>query len=129
MSVGKEALEVEGPVVDWAKKHKWLHLKINGLGKRGFPDQFFFGHPRVLVMMEFKAPGRKPKPIQKYIHEWLIRLGWPVYIVDRADDGIRILKEERKRGLESQAVPRTSNSDDDGAGGGRPVSRSGDGED
>ena len=112
---------MERPVVDWAQKHGWYTLKINGLGKRGFPDHFFFGKPRVLVMIEFKAPGKSAKPLQKYVHGILRGLGWPVYVVRDKEEGIDILRTEKARALASQALSRKSSRDDDGAGGDRPV--------
>lgn len=96
MSVGWEAKQVEGPVVRWADRNKWLHLKINVLGNRGWPDHFFFGYPKILVMIEFKAPGHKPKPHQERVHRLLRMVGWPVYVVHTKEQGIRILQEERE---------------------------------
>ena len=106
MSVGKEFREVEKPVVEWAEKNKWLTLKINVLGKRGWPDHFFFGRNRVLVMIEFKAPGHKPGKLQAFVHSWLKALQWPVYTVTSKEQGIDILKREAELG--AQAVPRKS---------------------
>lgn len=94
MSVGWEAKQVEGPVVKWAKDNGWLTLKINVLGKRGFPDHFFFTYPRVLVMIEFKAPGKKPSAIQGYVHRLFLKLGWVVHVVSTKEQGIAILQRE-----------------------------------
>jgi len=100
MSTGPEA-PIENKVVDWAKRNGWYTLKINGMGKKGFPDHFFFASPRLLVMIEFKAPGRKPKPIQLYIHKILRALQWPVYVVDNVQQGIEILQDEKAAALKS----------------------------
>lgn len=97
-----ELQDVEQPVVRWASKNRWFHLKINGLGKRGFPDQFFFGKPRLLVMIEFKRPGSKPRPLQTKVHAILRGLGWPVHVVDTVEKGIAVLTEAR---MDTEAVP------------------------
>ena len=96
MSRGEEYDKVEKPVVDYANSLGWLTLKINGLGKRGFPDHFFFGPGRTLVMIEFKCPGKKASKLQHYIHRWLRGLGWPVYVVNTKEQGIDIIESYRQ---------------------------------
>lgn len=121
--MGKELeAPIEKAVVKWAKQHRWLTLKINVQGTKGWPDHFFFGKPKLLVMMEFKRPGRtKVDKLQAYVHGLLRTVGWPVYVVNNVEEGIGILKEERTRALATEAVPGTGDRDDDGAGGGRPI--------
>jgi len=113
MSVGTEFREVERPVVEWAKKNEWYTLKINVQGKIGFPDHFFFGAPRCLVMMEFKAPGKQLKPIQAYVHKKLAALGWPVHVITSKESGINVLIAERARAVDSQTVSGTCPEFDD----------------
>ena len=97
----REKEEVENKVKHWAERNGWYCWKFTPMGKRGFPDHLFFSKFPCLVLIEFKAPGRKPRPLQEYVIGILLRLGWPVYVVEDKDDGIRILKEERERLLGS----------------------------
>lgn len=94
---------VEQPVRNWAEKDGWFCFKMTPMGKRGLPDHFFFNKFPCLVIMEFKRPGKKvaKDSIQDYMINILVKLGWPVYIVDNKDDGIRILKTEKARILGS----------------------------
>jgi hypothetical protein len=84
--------EIEGKVTEYAEKvRKCLHLKLNVLGRVGWPDHIYlyFG-PRVLFI-EYKRPGEKPKKIQGYIHELIRSYGFRVAVVDDIGQGCRII--------------------------------------
>lgn len=117
-----EILHVERPVVKWAEENGWFTLKINVIGKRGFPDHLFFAAPRVLVLMEFKRPGSKLDQLQKWVHGKLDTLGWTVYTVQEVNDGISILREEQERAVAAEALSRTGHRHDDGTGVGGTIS-------
>lgn len=61
-------------------------LKFVSPGTAGVPDRIcLFPGGRVLFV-ETKAPGKKPRPLQKKRHEELKRMGFKVYIADTEDD-------------------------------------------
>ena len=99
VSRGLEKQHVEQPVRHWAERNGFVCFKYTPFGKRGIPDHFFFGPFPLLVIIEFKRPGRKVEPgsLQEYTIKILRQLGWPVYVVDNKDDGIRLLKTEKER--------------------------------
>lgn len=93
-----EKTEVENKVRKWADANGYYSFKLTPMGKRGLPDHWFIGKFPNLVIMEFKAPGKKVAKgsLQEYVIGILRVLQWPVYIVDNPDHGIRILKEAKQ---------------------------------
>ena len=55
---------IEKQVCDYARKHGWLVYKFTSPQHRGVPDRIFVSPRGVVVWMEFKAPGKKPTPLQ-----------------------------------------------------------------
>lgn len=86
---------VEDAVVAWAENNGFLPRFMSYRGRRGCPDVFFFGFGEI-VMMEFKKPGEEPDPLQKREHWRLASQGLTVYVIDRAEDGIRILNNLKR---------------------------------
>ena len=81
---------IEKKVVADAVARGILVLKLNGPGDRGKPDRIFFWKGRTMVV-EFKAPGKKPRPLQlKWIREFR-RRGIPAYVVDDAGQGLELI--------------------------------------
>lgn len=87
----REAADVEKPVVKWAKANGWFVEKVMRCGRNGFPDRFFAKNGRV-VLIEFKAPGRKPSPQQLLRHAELRAAGVEVHVIDNVEEGIRVLR-------------------------------------
>jgi len=54
-----------------------------------------------MALIEFKAEGKRPKPMQLYMINLLAKLGWPVTWVDNKDDGIRFLQRIKSATLDS----------------------------
>jgi hypothetical protein len=90
-----EKTEVENKVRKWAELNGWYCWKITPMGKRGFPDHLFFKRFPCLVIIEFKAPGKRVKSgsLQEYVITILLRLGWPVYVVNDPEIGKQILRD------------------------------------
>lgn len=61
--------DVETPVVKYAEDLGCIVIKLNGPNNRGKPDRAFFFLNRTLVI-EFKAPGEVPTPLQE---SWLVK--------------------------------------------------------
>jgi len=61
---------VESKVCKWARSRGIIVIKLAGPANRGQPDRMFLGDGK-LVFIEFKAPGKKPTPLQFH---WLKKL-------------------------------------------------------
>lgn len=90
---------IENKVVGWATANGWTHLKLNVMGRRGWPDQLFIAPGAIVVFMEFKDIGKSPRPLQRYVMTLLNQLGCHVTWKDDAKEAIeyleRIYKGER----------------------------------
>ncbi len=73
-----------------------LALKFVSPGCIGVPDRLLLLPGGRAVFAELKAPGEKPTPRQRYIHELLQDLGFMVFVPDckaAVDEMIFILRE------------------------------------
>lgn len=94
--MAKLETDVEGPACDYAKKTGWLPCKLVNLGSRGWPDRWFFKPGPIIVIIEFKRPGKEARKLQQYVGELLAEMGFEVYLgVDNLDDAKRILDARR----------------------------------
>jgi hypothetical protein len=82
---------LESYVVDKVKKRfestGWLHRKVTYQGRRGAPDDWFFGTGARMIIIEFKKPLKKPKLQQTMEHDRFRERGFKVYVVDNVDSG------------------------------------------
>lgn len=96
MPRGPEAKIQDAAVVHARKKPGGYAAKMESGG--GFPDYFFSFPASGPFLVEFKAPGKKPRPDQKLHHARLRKAGVRVYTIsgtttalqlidDMADDG------------------------------------------
>lgn len=73
-------------------------IKIPALHVTGIPDRLCLLPGGRLFFAETKAPGKKPRSIQKIVHARLQALGFRVEVIDSKDQIVKILKEyERNR--------------------------------
>lgn len=74
----------------WAiKQHINLEIiKLNLVGRRGWPDRLVLWEGRNAVFIEFKVPGAKPRPLQAYVHNIIDRLGFTVLVYDNAEEAL-----------------------------------------
>ena len=84
---------IESKLVSEVKKRggicpKWVCPSFDGM-----PDRLAFLPGRHFGMVEVKAPGEKPRPLQVSRHKLLQRLGFKVYILDAIEDIGGILDE------------------------------------
>jgi hypothetical protein len=84
MQLLESAIEVK--VTQYAEQKGCLALKLNILGRRGWPDRLYLYAGRVLFI-EFKRPGEKPRKLQEYIHDRIRRQGFDVALVDNIREG------------------------------------------
>lgn len=67
---------------------KWVCPSLDGM-----PDRLVFLPGRHFGMVEVKAPGEKPRPLQVSRHRLLRGLGFQVYVLDEMKDIGGILDE------------------------------------
>lgn len=68
--------------------YKWVSP-----GNDGVPDRVVMFPGGICVLVELKAPGRKPTPLQLRQHEALRRLGFTVWVIDRREGVDRFITE------------------------------------
>lgn len=78
---------IEKKVCDYAKKKSMEVYKFVSPGRSGVPDRMFIYNGSV-CFIEFKAPGKKPMPLQKHEIQVMRSQGVRVAIVDNEEDGI-----------------------------------------
>jgi hypothetical protein len=83
--------DIEYRVVDIAKKHGWLSFKFVSPAQRGVPDRIFMKSGRI-VFIEFKAPGKKPTPLQDHIMRKMVDAGCEVHVCYSIEDGCNALQ-------------------------------------
>ncbi len=80
---------IEKRVCAAAAAKGWLVHPKAAHGTRGWPDRTFTTADR-LIFVEFKAPGKKPTPLQTHTHTKLRNLGYEVHVIDSIEDGTRL---------------------------------------
>lgn len=81
---------IERKVGQYAKYKGWLHYKFKSTGAKGVPDRIFFKNGRTFLI-EFKATGQKPDPLQVLIINKLRLQNIAVYVIDDVDEGKRTI--------------------------------------
>lgn len=84
---------IEQKLVSEVKKRGGICLKWTAPGFDGVPDRLVFLPGRHFGMVEVKAPGEMPRPLQVSRHRLLQRLGFKVYVLDAIEDIGGILDE------------------------------------
>lgn len=69
-----------------------FHRKVVYQGRDGSPDDWCFFPSGLLIIVECKAPGGKPRPIQEYEISLLRSYGFTVHVVDSKEDVDSILE-------------------------------------
>jgi hypothetical protein len=74
--------QIEKRLRERVKEHGGMALKFVSPGCRGVPDRLVFMPGGQLYLVELKAPGEKPRPLQRYMRKKLLSLGFNYYIID-----------------------------------------------
>lgn len=82
--------KIEATVTRYAKLNGWLAYKWTSPSNRGVPDRLYFKDGQ-LVIVEFKAPGKRPTPLQGSVHAKLSAQGFEVHIIDNIEEGKKLL--------------------------------------
>jgi hypothetical protein len=91
--------DIESKVIQYAESKGVLQVKLNLIGRSGWPDRMLL-YKGSVAFIEFKKAGEKPRELQKHIHEQLRRHGFNVYVVDQVSDGLLIVEGIAKGGAD-----------------------------
>lgn len=84
---------IERRLVTEAIKRGGFAPKFVSPGLDGVPDRLLLFPGGRLAFVEVKAPGKKPRPLQRRRIEQLTALGFRVYVLDRKEQIGEILDE------------------------------------
>lgn len=84
---------IEQKLVTAVKKHGGICPKFTSPGFDGMPDRIVLMPNGKMAFVEVKAPGEKPRPLQRARHGMLKRLGFKVYVLDSVEQIERIIHE------------------------------------
>ena len=76
---------IEQQLVEAVKNAGGMCPKFVSPGFDGRPDRMVLLPGSRAAFVEVKSPGKKPRPLQLKRHDQLRRLGFQVYVLDRAD--------------------------------------------
>ncbi len=77
---------IEKKVTQYAQQQGWLSYKWTSPNHRAVPDRLYFKAGKVLLV-EYKAPGKKPTKLQAYVHQKLKAEGFNVHVIDSITTG------------------------------------------
>lgn len=69
----------------WKGNYGYPVIKLNILGRRGWPDRVFLMPAGRSAYIEFKRVDEKARPLQEFIHKQLRELGHAVEICETFD--------------------------------------------
>lgn len=84
---------IEHKLLTEVKKIGGLALKFVSPGYDGVPDRIVLLPGGKIGFVEVKAPGEKPRPLQRARHKSLMKLGFSVYVIDSVEQIGAILDE------------------------------------
>ena len=89
---------VERRFRELAARHGGMAFKWESPGVAGVPDRILLLPGGRMFLVELKRPGGRPRPIQEAMHARLERLGFPVHVVDDADEFYRTVVDGDRTG-------------------------------
>jgi hypothetical protein len=84
--------KTEIDVVDYAESKGVLQLKLNVIGRKGWPDRLFMYKGKI-IFIEFKRAGKSPRKLQEYVHEKIRSHWFEVYVVDHYQQGVDLIDQ------------------------------------
>ena len=72
---------IENQLIDKVTQIGGYCLKSSSIGFNGMPDRMVL-YQGEIFFVELKAPGKKPRKLQKYIHQQLMNKGFNVRTID-----------------------------------------------
>ncbi len=67
------------------KKAGGIAVKFVSPSFDGMPDRLVLLPDGLIAFVELKAPGKRPRPLQKARHRLLRSLGFKVYVIDKPE--------------------------------------------
>jgi hypothetical protein len=77
--------DIRSSVIKWARQQGIIVQKMNGQFSNGFPDDLFLLPRGKVAFIEFKAPGKKPTPLQERRIKEIAALGHNVIWTDSVE--------------------------------------------
>lgn len=77
--------DIERRLVSEARERGGMAVKLVSPGIDGLPDRLVLMPGGKMAFVELKAPGRKPRPVQRVRIRQLVAMGYGVYVVDSVD--------------------------------------------
>ena len=87
--------QIENKLATEAKKLGGIAVKFVYPSFDGMPDRLVLIPDGQIAVVELKAPGKKPRPLQLSRHRLLRSLGFRVYIIDSVEQIGGMLDEVR----------------------------------
>lgn len=85
--------QVEQKLVQAVKQRGGICPKFTSPGFAGMPDRLILLPHGKFAFAEVKAPGEKPRVLQKARHKILMQLGFRVYVIDGTEQIGGVLDE------------------------------------
>jgi len=86
---------IEQKFVDKVKRINGLAIKLVSPGFSGLPDRLVLIPDGKIGFVEVKAPGKKPRRLQRSRHDQLRKLGFKVFVLDNINQIGGIIDEIR----------------------------------
>lgn len=77
---------LELKLVKETRKRGGIALKFVSPSFSGMPDRLVLLPHQVMGFVEVKAPGEKPRPLQESRHAMLLKMGFPVFVLDNSEE-------------------------------------------
>ena len=88
--------QIENKLASEVKKAGGIALKFVSPSFDGMPDRLVLLPDGHIAFVELKAPGKKPRVLQKRLHARLRHLGCLVYVLDDPEDIPAVLEAVRE---------------------------------
>lgn len=85
--------QIDKELVNAVKAEGGICPKLICPGMNGMPDRLVLLPGCRIGFVEVKAPGKKPRPLQMNRHRLLLKLGFPVFILDDPEQIPKIIEE------------------------------------
>jgi len=84
--------KVENYLKEKTEQLNGMYLKFSSPGTNGVPDRIILLNEKV-YFIELKAPGKKPRKLQQYIHKEMKKQGFDVTVIDSLEGVEKFIHE------------------------------------
>lgn len=75
----------ERELSQYVERRGGMAVKLLSQFFKGLPDRMFLIPIGKVLFVEFKSTGKKPTPIQRWVHRKFAEIGFSVYVVDNPE--------------------------------------------